>query len=165
MSSFTRELDEFLGPSQYRDELRSTAQAMVATGKGLLACDEPPSVLPGRMRCCWKDLDECDEAWRIKYRELMFTTPGLSDYVSGIILHEETVCQNMTRKGCVDRVPALLESMGMIPGVKVDQGFEVMPGAKNSGVADQRPRRPPRTVRELPSARQGRKRGLSAWHR
>ena len=123
------ELEAFLGPSKYRDELRRTAKLLVATGKGLLACDEPPGVLPGRMTMCWSDASECTEAWRIRYRELMFTTAGLSDFVSGIILHEETCGQKMkTRGGYEDRVPQLLESLGMIPGVKLDGGFAEMPG-------------------------------------
>ena len=124
------ELEAFLGPSKYRDELRRTAKLLVATGKGLLACDEPPGVLPGRMTMCWSDESECTEAWRIRYRELMFTTPGLSDFVSGIILHEETCGQKMKARagGYEDRVPQLLESLGMIPGVKLDGGFAEMPG-------------------------------------
>ena len=68
-------LDAALSPSPYRDELRKTAQAMVARGKGLLACDEPPAVLPQRMKQCWTSLDACDAAWRATYRELMFTAP------------------------------------------------------------------------------------------
>ena len=123
------ELNAFLGPSKYRDELRRTAKLLIAPSKGLLACDEPPHVLPGRMKMCWTDPKECTEAWRIKYRELMFTTEGLGAYVSGIILHEETCSQTMARKGCPDKVPQLLESMGIIPGVKLDQGFSDMPGS------------------------------------
>ena len=123
------ELNAFLGPSKYRDELRRTAKLLIAPSKGLLACDEPPHVLPGPMKMCWTDPKECTEAWRIKYREMMFTTEGLGAYVSGIILHEETCSQTMARKGCPDKVPQLLESMGIIPGVKLDQGFSDMPGS------------------------------------
>lgn len=81
--SSAAELEAALGgASPYRDELRLTAQQMVAAGKGLLACDEPPAVLPQRMPMCWTDLGACDAAWRCHYRELMFTSPGLADYVS-----------------------------------------------------------------------------------
>lgn len=124
-------IERAIAPSQYRDELRATAKALVSRGKGLLACDEPPHVLPTRMKMCWSDSAECTEEWRRGYRELMFTTPGLSQYVSGIILHEETAGQMMSAKSEAEKqpVPELLKSLGIIPGVKVDKGFTKMMGS------------------------------------
>jgi len=124
-------IEETLAPSPFRDELRATAKALVVAGKGLLACDEPPHVLPGRMKMCWSDVEECTEEWRIGYRELMFTTPELSQYISGIILHEETVEQQMSaKKGAPkETVPNMLKSLGMVPGVKVDKAFVTMMGS------------------------------------
>ena len=57
-------IEATMAPSQYRAELRRTALALVAPGKGLLACDEPPHVLPNRMKMCWSDVSECTEEWR-----------------------------------------------------------------------------------------------------
>lgn len=123
-----------LAPSSYRAELRATAQALVADGKGLLACDEPPHVLPTRMKMCWTNPEECTEEWRIKYRELLFTTPELSKYISGVILHEETAQQQMTRSDGAPKqnVPDMLKSLGIIPGVKVDRGFNKMMGSEET---------------------------------
>lgn len=125
------EVEAVLAPSQFRDELRATAKAMVATGKGLLACDEPPHVLPGRMKMCWENESDCTEEWRITYRKMLFSTPDLNRYVSGVILHEETVEQSMspTPDAASALVPEMLKSLGIIPGVKVDKGFTKMMGS------------------------------------
>jgi fructose-bisphosphate aldolase class I len=127
-------VDAALAPSPFRDELRATAKAMVVAGKGLLACDEPPHVLPTRMKMCWTKPEETTEEWRIGYRELMFTTPGLSQYVSGIILHEETVEQQMsaTKGAAKQTVPHMLKDLGIIPGVKVDRAFVKMMGSEET---------------------------------
>jgi len=119
-----KDLEAFNASPRYRDELRATAAKLVAPGKGLLACDEPPNVLPQRMKQCWTSLEECDAAWRCGYRELMFTTPGLSRYVSGVILNEETVDQTMQGVSATK----LLSSLDIVPGVKLDGGFAPMPG-------------------------------------
>jgi fructose-bisphosphate aldolase class I len=127
-------VDANLAPSAYRDELRATAKELVAAGKGLLACDEPPHVLPTRMKMCWSKPEECNEEWRIGYRELLFTTPGLSQYVSGVILHEETVHQSMSASKGAEKqtVPHMLKSLGIVPGVKVDRGFNKMMGSQET---------------------------------
>lgn len=114
----------------YEAELRATAAAMVERGKGLLACDEPPHVLPQRMKMCWTDLEACDATWRRDYRELMFSTPGLATFVSGVILHEETVGQTMGEASFRGPLPTprFLASLGVLAGVKVDGGFGPAPG-------------------------------------
>jgi len=131
-SAAMAKVEASMAPSSFRDELRATAQALVAEGKGLLACDEPPKVLPGRMKMCYEgNADEvCDEAWRINYREMMFTTPGLSNYISGVILHEETVNQPMSITKGAAKVPCakMLSAAGIVAGVKVDRGFKPMLG-------------------------------------
>lgn len=124
-----RKVETALAPSTFRDELRATAAALVHEGKGLLACDEPPHVLPGRMKMCWEKEEDCTEAWRIGYRSMLFTAPGLSDYISGVILHEETVGQEMKAAGGNSmKCPELLKSLGIIPGIKVDRAFAPMMG-------------------------------------
>jgi fructose-bisphosphate aldolase class I len=107
--------------------LSQTAQAMVARGKGLLAADESAGT-------CKKRFDsvnvECNEENRRTYRELLFTTPGLQEYVSGVILFDETLRQK-TRDGV--NFAEYLKKNGILPGIKVDAGAQDMalhPGEK-----------------------------------
>jgi fructose-bisphosphate aldolase class I len=96
--------------------LNLTARALVAPGKGILAADESTGTIKKRF-----DSIGCDstEDRRRAYREMLFTTPGVSDYVSGVILFDETIRQNAS-----DGRPfaKILESQGIIPGIKVDKG-------------------------------------------
>jgi fructose-bisphosphate aldolase class I len=107
--------------------LSQTARAMVAPGKGLLAADESAGT-------CKKRFDsvnvECNEENRRAYRELLFTTPGLQEYVSGVILFDETLRQK-TKDGV--NFAEYLKKNGVIPGIKVDAGAHDMalhPGEK-----------------------------------
>lgn len=97
-------------------ELRKTARELVALGKGILAADESTPTITRRFEGI--DLESTEETRRA-YREMLFTTPGLGDFISGIILYEETLHQQ-TRAGVgfVD----LLNQAGIIPGIKVDKG-------------------------------------------
>jgi fructose-bisphosphate aldolase class I len=107
--------------------LSQTARAMVAPGKGLLAADESAGT-------CKKRFDsvkvECTEENRRAYREMLFTTPGLQEYVSGVILFDETLRQK-TKEGV--NFAEYLQKNGIIPGIKVDAGAHDMalhPGEK-----------------------------------
>ena len=100
--------------------MSETARAMVARGKGLLAADESAGT-------CKKRFDtvkvECNEENRRAYRELLFTTPGLGEYVSGVILFDETLRQK-TKDGV--NFAEYLKKNGIIPGIKVDAGVHDM---------------------------------------
>jgi fructose-bisphosphate aldolase, class I len=107
--------------------MTETARAMVAPGKGLLAADESAGT-------CKKRFDsvnvECNEENRRAYRELLFTTPGVADFVSGVILFDETLRQK-TKDGTP--FADYLKKNGIIPGIKVDAGAQDMalhPGEK-----------------------------------
>jgi fructose-bisphosphate aldolase class I len=107
--------------------MTETAQAMVAPGKGLLAADESAGT-------CKKRFDsvavECNEENRRLYREMLFTTPELARYVSGVILFDETLRQK-TKDGTP--MAEYLRKSGIIPGIKVDAGAQDMalhPGEK-----------------------------------
>jgi fructose-bisphosphate aldolase class I len=107
--------------------MSETARAMVAAGKGLLAADESAGT-------CKKRFDSvsvaCNEENRRAYRELLFTTPGLPEYVSGVILFDETIRQK-TKDGV--NFAEYLKKNGVIPGIKVDAGAHDMalhPGEK-----------------------------------
>jgi len=104
------------------EELEHVAKKMVTAGKGLLAADESnPS--------CKKRFDavgvECTEQTRRLYRELLFTTPDASDYLSGVILYDETFWQS-TSEGQVFR--EYMKHKGILPGIKVDKGLVDLPG-------------------------------------
>jgi fructose-bisphosphate aldolase, class I len=107
--------------------MTETARAMVAPGKGLLAADESAGT-------CKKRFDsvkvECNEENRRAYRELLFTTPGVNEFVSGVILFDETIRQK-TKDGV--NFAEYLKKNGIIPGIKVDAGAHDMalhPGEK-----------------------------------
>ncbi|OGG57392.1 fructose-bisphosphate aldolase [Candidatus Kaiserbacteria bacterium RIFCSPHIGHO2_01_FULL_55_17] len=98
------------------DTLKSTAEAMVAPGKGIIAADESAGT-------CQKRFDavgvECTEETRRAYRTMMFETPSLEQYICGVILYDETIRQKGT--GGVP-VPEILSKKGILPGIKVDAG-------------------------------------------
>ena len=96
--------------------LQSTAQALVAEGKGILAADESTGTIKKRLDSIGV---ESSEDTRRDYRQLLFTTGGAEDYISGVILYDETIRQS-TDDGTP--FPKLLESKGIIPGIKVDAG-------------------------------------------
>ncbi len=107
--------------------MEKTARAMVAPGKGLLAADESAGTAKKRFDSVGV---ECNEENRRAYRELLFTTPKLSDYVSGVILFDETLRQS-TKDGV--NFGSYLEKNGILPGIKVDAGAQDMalhPGEK-----------------------------------
>jgi fructose-bisphosphate aldolase class I len=96
--------------------LQSTAQALVAEGKGILAADESTGTIKKRL----DSIDvESTEDIRRRYRQMLFTTEGAEEYISGVILYDETIRQS-TDDGTP--FPKLLESKGIIPGIKVDTG-------------------------------------------
>jgi fructose-bisphosphate aldolase class I len=98
------------------EDLVQTARAMVAPGKGILAIDETPRTISGRLAAAGI---EPTVEHRQAYRALLTTAPGLEDHTSGVILQEETVRQRL-----VDgrTIPEALGERGVLPGVKVDAG-------------------------------------------
>ena len=104
------------------EQLAETAQAMVAKGKGIIAIDESTSTIGKRFEQVGIANNEEN---RRAYRELLLTTPKLSDHISGAILFDETIRQS-TRDG----VPfaKYMTQQGMIPGIKVDKGTHALAG-------------------------------------
>mgnify|MGYP002841112418 FL=1 len=102
---------------QYAAELRATAQAMTAKGKGLLACDESTGTIGTRLEA--NGMENTEEN-RMVWRNLLFTTPGIEKYISGAILFEETLFQkDPNGKPFVD----VLNGLNIVPGIKVDTGL------------------------------------------
>jgi fructose-bisphosphate aldolase, class I len=101
--------------------MEATVAALLAPGKGLLAADESFPTIGKR----FKELGiPSTEENRRAYREMLFTTHGLGEFVSGVILFDETIRQRMG--GAL--IPPALAAMGIIPGIKVDQGTIELPG-------------------------------------
>lgn len=110
------------GPNMYSQQLVNTARALVADGKGLLAMDE--STPTSNKRFAALGIPQTEEARRA-WRELIVTTPGLGESISGAILFDETIRQR-TRDGTP--FIKILANSGIIPGIKVDTGVTNLAG-------------------------------------
>lgn len=110
--------------------LEATANAMSASGKGILAADESTGT-------CMKRFGEfgieCTENNRRSYREMLFTTPGIGDYISAAIMFDETI-----RQSAADgrRFVDVLNTAGIIPGIKVDAGAKPLARAPGETVTE-----------------------------
>ena len=104
-------------------DLEKVARAMVASGKGILAADESSGTIKKRFEVIGV---ESTETSRRDYRELMFRTPAMREFISGVILYDETIWQN-----AADGTPfvKILADAGAVPGIKVDEGTEPLPGS------------------------------------
>jgi fructose-bisphosphate aldolase, class I len=103
-------------------ELNVTARALVAKNRGILAADESGSTIKKRFDAIRV---ESTEENRRAYREMLFTAAGAQQYLSGVILYDETLRQK-TREGMA--FPEYLAKFGMLPGIKVDLGAKPLPG-------------------------------------
>jgi fructose-bisphosphate aldolase class I len=111
-------------------ELESTARALVAEGKGILAADESDGTIKKRLDSIGV---ESTEDARRAYRDLLFTTDGIEEYISGVILFDETI-----RQSSLDGTPfpQLLEAKGIIPGIKVDLGAKPLALAPDETITE-----------------------------
>jgi fructose-bisphosphate aldolase, class I len=107
-------------------DLTETARALVAGGKGILAADETPGTLTKRFEAL--HIESTAEARR-QYREMLFATPGISRFVSGVILQDETIRQ---RSSAGVPFAELLAQQGTIPGIKVDTGAKRLAGTQET---------------------------------
>jgi fructose-bisphosphate aldolase, class I len=111
-------------------ELARTARAMVVKNKGILAADESTSTIKRRFDSIKL---ESTEEHRRAYREMLFTAPGAADYISGVILYDETIRQK-TKDGTP--FPEYLAKKGIIPGIKVDTGAKPLAGFKGETITE-----------------------------
>ncbi len=112
------------------NELNSVANGMVGNGKGILAADESSPTIKKRFDSI--DAESTEESRR-RYREMLFTTAGVADYIGAVILFDETMRQSTT-----DGVPfpQYLSDLGMIPGIKVDKGAKALAGFPGETVTE-----------------------------
>jgi fructose-bisphosphate aldolase, class I len=112
------------------DELAATAAALVAPGKGILAADESSGTIAKRFRSI--EVESTTEHRRA-YRELLFTTEGAGEFVSGVILFDETIHQ---RAADGTPLPEVLRRQGIICGIKVDTGTTGLAGFPGEKVTE-----------------------------
>ena len=110
--------------------LEAIAKALVADGKGILAADETAGTLTKRFERLKIPLTPES---RREYRELLFTTAGSPDFISGVIMYDETIHQRNSRG--IPLSDILLEQ-GIIPGIKVDTGAKPLAGAQGETVTE-----------------------------
>jgi fructose-bisphosphate aldolase class I len=113
-----------------RTNLEHTAQALVAGGKGILAADETVPTLTQRLAAA--GIESTAETRR-RYREMLITTPGISEFISGVILQHETIHQRSAQG-----IPLtdLLLQRGILPGIKVDEGVKALAGSPREHVTE-----------------------------
>jgi fructose-bisphosphate aldolase class I len=111
-------------------DLAQTARELVAEGKGILAADESTGTIKKRLDSI--GVESTDETRRA-YRDLLLTTEGAADHISGVILYDETI-----RQRSLDGTPfpKLLERQGIIPGIKVDLGAKPLAGSPDETVTE-----------------------------
>ena len=109
-----------------KEQLRNTANAMVQKGKGILAADESNPTCGKRFESIGV---ESTELTRNTYRDLLFTTNRMEEFISGVILFDETLRQSTISDGTA--FPQYLKNLGVIPGIKLDKGAKEL--ASHSG--------------------------------
>jgi fructose-bisphosphate aldolase class I len=111
-------------------DLNAIAQALVAPGKGILAADESSGTIKKRFDSIGV---ESTEEHRRQYREMLFTTPGMGEFISGVILYDETIRQSAADGRTFVQV---LDGAGVIPGIKVDTGSKPLAGFPGEEVTE-----------------------------
>jgi fructose-bisphosphate aldolase class I len=111
-------------------DLGNTAQALVANGKGILAADETPTTLTRRFDAL--NIDSTPDSRRA-YREMFFTTPGVAECISGVILQDETIHQ---KSSTGTPLADVLAQQGILPGIKVDTGAKPLAGSPEETITE-----------------------------
>jgi len=119
-----------MSTSKNASDLRSVAQALVAPNKGILAADESFPTIEKRFK---RINTESSEDNRRAYREILFTTEGASDFISGVILFDETLRQDSSSG---KKLAEVLSEQGITPGIKVDQGTKPLAGAPGETITE-----------------------------
>ena len=112
------------------ERIEDIAREMVAKGKGILAADESSGTITKRFD---KVGIESTEESRRNYRELLLGTPGLGEFISGVILYDETLRQSVADG---TPMPAYLDRVGIMPGIKVDTGAKDLAGHRGEKVTE-----------------------------
>jgi fructose-bisphosphate aldolase, class I len=111
-------------------DLEQLASNLVDNGRGILAADESVATLTRRFDAL--GIPSTEESRR-RYREMLFTTPGMAAYISGVILYDETIRQ---KSSSGTPFAQLLDRQGIVPGIKVDVGAKTLAGAPGELVTE-----------------------------
>ena len=111
-------------------EIENIAKEMVAKGKGILAADESTGTMTKRLASVNV---ESTSKNRLKFRETLFSSEGMKNYIGGVILYDETIKQK-TSSG--KTIPELIKSFGSIPGIKVDTGAKKLAGSLEEKITE-----------------------------
>ena len=112
------------------EDLESVAASLVADGKGIVAADESVATLTRRFDAL--GISSTEQSRRA-YREMLFTTTGAAEFISGAILYDETIRQKSSGG---TRLAEVLRSQGIVPGIKVDTGAEPLAGSPEETVTE-----------------------------
>ena len=111
-------------------ELNSVAIKILENGKGILAADESTSTMTKRL----DDVGvESTPKNRLLFRETLFSSSSMTDCIGGVILYDETLRQETTKK---NKIPELISKMGSVPGIKVDTGAKVLAGSPKEKITE-----------------------------
>jgi fructose-bisphosphate aldolase class I len=111
-------------------DIERAARALVADGKGVLAADETVPTLSKRFEALGI---RSTEQSRRTYREMLFTAPDAAQFISGVIMHDETIRQKSSRGTPLTQG---LASQGIVPGIKVDTGAKPLAGSPGETVTE-----------------------------
>ena len=111
-------------------ELRDIVLKILEKGKGILAADESTGTMTKRLENV--NVPSSPEN-RLKFRETLFTASGMSSFIGGVILYDETIKQETSKK---IKIPELISKMGSTPGIKVDTGAKVLAGSPDEKITE-----------------------------
>ncbi len=111
-------------------ELNSIALKILQNGKGILAADESTATMTKRLEAV-KVSSTAEN--RLLFREILFSASGMTEFIGGVILYDETIKQESSKK---NRIPELISNMGSIAGIKVDTGAKKLAGSENERITE-----------------------------
>ena len=111
-------------------ELNSIALKVLNNGKGILAADESTATMTKRLESV-KVQSSAEN--RLLFREILFSSSSMTEYIGGVILYDETIKQVTSKK---NKIPELILEMGSVPGIKVDTGAKVLAGSPNEKITE-----------------------------
>ena len=111
-------------------ELKNIALKILKNGKGILAADESTATMTKRLESV-KVQSTAEN--RLLFRETLFSASGMTEYIGGVILYDETIKQKTSKN---NKIPELISEMGSAPGIKVDTGAKVLAGSPNEKVTE-----------------------------
>ena len=111
-------------------ELNTVVIKILENGKGILAADESTSTMTKRL----DDVGvESTPKNRLLFRETLFSSSSITECIGGVILYDETIRQETSKK---DKIPELISKMGSVPGIKVDTGAKVLAGSPKEKITE-----------------------------